>query len=120
MWLSGLVNYKPFQNSTCPIELNSMGIYTVDSKDPKKLSSYQGTYGVARDISSRKKAEKLRGDADGEATKIYANAYQRDPEFYSFLNSLASYRASLSADTTLVLTTETDYLRYLQDLSPQR
>jgi membrane protease subunit HflC len=72
------------------------------------------------DSEAYQKAEKLRGDADGESTKIYADAYQRDPEFYSFLNSLASYRASLSSDTTLVLTTDNDYLRYLQDLSPQR
>jgi diguanylate cyclase (GGDEF)-like protein len=36
-----------------------MGIYSVDSKDSKKVSTYQGTYGVARDISQRKKAEKL-------------------------------------------------------------
>lgn len=50
---------KPFEVSTCPIELNSMGIYSVDSKDTKSVSAYQGTYGVARDISSRKKAEKL-------------------------------------------------------------
>ena len=49
---------KPFETTTRPIELNSMGIYLVDSKD-KKVSTYQGTYGVARDISSRKKAEKL-------------------------------------------------------------
>jgi diguanylate cyclase (GGDEF)-like protein/PAS domain S-box-containing protein len=50
---------KPFETTTCPIELNSMGIYSVDSKDSKKPSIYQGTYGVARDISRRKKAEKL-------------------------------------------------------------
>lgn len=50
---------KPFEVSTCPIELNSKGIYSVDSKDTKSMSAYQGTYGVARDISSRKKAEKL-------------------------------------------------------------
>ena len=49
---------KPFENSVCPIELKSMGIYSIESKD-KELSTYQGTYGVARDISSRKKAEKL-------------------------------------------------------------
>ena len=36
-----------------------MGIYSVDIKGSKKVSTYQGTYGVARDISSRKKAEKL-------------------------------------------------------------
>ncbi len=50
---------RQFEASTCPIELNSMGIYSVDSKNPKKVSTYQGTYGVARDISQRKKAEKL-------------------------------------------------------------
>jgi diguanylate cyclase (GGDEF)-like protein/PAS domain S-box-containing protein len=50
---------KPFEATTRPIELNSMGIYSVDSQDNKQVSTYQGTYGVARDISSRKKAEKL-------------------------------------------------------------
>ncbi len=50
---------RPFEVTTCPIELNSMGIYSVDSKEKKVVGSYQGTYGVARDISSRKEAEKL-------------------------------------------------------------
>ncbi|HUV22711.1 MAG TPA: EAL domain-containing protein [Gammaproteobacteria bacterium] len=50
---------KPFDVSVRPIELNSMGIYSVDIRDSKKIVTYQGTYGVARDISSRKKAEKL-------------------------------------------------------------
>ncbi len=50
---------KPFDVSVRPIELNSMGIYSVDFKDQKEVATYQGTYGVARDISSRKKAEKL-------------------------------------------------------------
>jgi diguanylate cyclase (GGDEF)-like protein/PAS domain S-box-containing protein len=50
---------KPFETTTCPIELNSMGIYSVMTKDSKMVSTYQGTYGVARDISRRKKAEKL-------------------------------------------------------------
>ena len=50
---------KPFDVSVRPIELNSMGIYSVDIKDSKRVVTYQGTYGVARDISSRKKAEKL-------------------------------------------------------------
>ena len=62
-----------------------------------------------------RKAQSLRGEADGESTRIYAAAYERDPEFYSFLNSLASYRASLEKGATLVLTTDHDYLRYLQD-----
>jgi membrane protease subunit HflC len=72
------------------------------------------------DSEAYRKAQKLRGDADGESTKIYADAYQRDPEFYSFLNSLASYRQSLQSGTTLVLTTENEYLHYLQNSSPPR
>jgi len=50
---------KPFEISTRPIELKSMGIYLVCSKDSRQVSTYQGTYGVARDISARKKTEKL-------------------------------------------------------------
>lgn len=50
---------KPFEVQTCPVELNSIGIYSVDSNEGRQASSYQGTYGVARDISGRKKAEKL-------------------------------------------------------------
>jgi len=50
---------KPFDVNVRPIELNSMGIYSIDVKGNKKVATYQGTYGVARDISSRKKAEKL-------------------------------------------------------------
>jgi PAS domain S-box-containing protein len=41
---------KPFDVNVRPIELNSMGIYSVDVKGSKKVSTYQGTYGVARDI----------------------------------------------------------------------
>lgn len=50
---------RSFEVTTCLIELNSMGIYSADSKDTKIVGTYQGTYGVARDISSRKEAEKL-------------------------------------------------------------
>ncbi len=67
-----------------------------------------------------RKAQELRGAADAESTKIYADAYEKDPEFYSFVNSLASYRESLTSGTTLVLTTDIDYLRYLRDFSPPR
>jgi PAS domain S-box-containing protein len=50
---------RPFEVTTRPIELNSMGIYAVDASEDKEVATYQGTYGVARDISSRKEAEKM-------------------------------------------------------------
>lgn len=61
-----------------------------------------------------RKAQEIIGKADGEAVSIYANAYNRDPEFYSFLRTLESYRATLNNSSWLLLTTDSDYLKYLK------
>jgi len=60
-------------------------------------------------------AEKIKGKADAEAIKIYADAYNNDPEFYSFLKTLDTYKNTVDKDTTVILTTESEYLTYLQD-----
>ncbi len=61
-----------------------------------------------------RKAEILRGEADAEATKIYAEAYGADPEFYAFYQSLETLKkALLGGDTTLVLSTQGDLMKYL-------
>ncbi|MBN2719262.1 MAG: protease modulator HflC [Deltaproteobacteria bacterium] len=61
-----------------------------------------------------RKAEEIRGNADATAARIYAEAYQRDPELYRFLKTLESYRQSMGARTTLVITTNSDYGSYLK------
>ena len=59
-------------------------------------------------------AARLRGDGDARATATYAAAYQRDPEFYSFIRSLEAYRNSFSADgDMLLLDSESDFFRYM-------
>ncbi|RLB41515.1 MAG: protease modulator HflC [Deltaproteobacteria bacterium] len=60
------------------------------------------------------KAQIIKGKADAEATRIYAEAFGRDPEFYSFMKTLEVYRNTLQKDTTLVLSTSSDFLRYLK------
>jgi membrane protease subunit HflC len=60
-----------------------------------------------------RQAQEIRGKAEAEATGIYAAAYNRDPEFYSFLKSLGTLEQSFDAETTLVLSTDGDLLRYL-------
>ncbi len=64
-----------------------------------------------------RKAEEIRGKADAEAVKIYARAYDRDPEFYSFLKTLESYTLSIDEKTWLILSTDSDYLKYLKDIN---
>ena len=72
-----------------------------------------------REITSnaRKQALEIRGKADAEATRIYANAYNADPEFYAFQKSLESYRTVLGKNSTLMLKPDSDFLRYLQSTS---
>jgi membrane protease subunit HflC len=64
-----------------------------------------------------RKAEEIKGNADGEAVKIYAKAYERDPEFYSFLKTLESYSTSIDEKTWLILSTDSDYLKYIKDIN---
>lgn len=61
-------------------------------------------------------AQKIQGDADAEAAKIYSTAYGADPEFYAFLKSLEIYKESLKKDTTLILSTNSDSMKYLKGI----
>ena len=58
-------------------------------------------------------AEKLQGEGDAEALKIYAQAYEKDPEFYAFVRTLEAYGKSLGEGTTLVLPADTEFFKYL-------
>ncbi|MCH7760681.1 protease modulator HflC [candidate division TA06 bacterium] len=62
-------------------------------------------------------SQKIKGKADGKSTRIYASAYNRDPEFYSFLKALESYPEAIGKDTWLILTTDSDFFKYLKTSS---
>ena len=64
-----------------------------------------------------KKAQKIKGDADGKATIIYADAYGRDPEFYSFVQTLEIYKEALDKNSSLILSTDSEFLKYLKGFS---
>lgn len=66
---------------------------------------------------ARRKAEVIRGEADAVATRTYAAAFNRDKEFYDFYRTLQAYRQVLNGeDTTMVLSPDNEFLRYLQDI----
>ena len=62
-------------------------------------------------------AQKLKGKADAESTKIYAEAYGRDPEFYSFTRTLEIYNEALNESSSLILSTDSEFLKYLKRYS---
>lgn len=64
---------------------------------------------------AREQAERLRGSGDAEATRIYAEAYGEDEDFYVFVRSLEAYRKTLGASTTMVLPPDHEFFRLLRE-----
>lgn len=64
-----------------------------------------------------KTAQIIKGKADAKATKLFADAYGRDPEFYSFVNTLEIYKEALDDKSTLVLSTDSEFFKYLKGYS---
>jgi len=60
-------------------------------------------------------SQKLSGEGDALASAIYAQAFGQDPEFYAFTRRLQTYEKVLSTGTTLVLSPDSELLRYLQN-----
>ena len=61
---------------------------------------------------AKRSALEIQGKADAEAISIYANAYNKDPEFYSFLKALETYKGTIDAETTVIFGPENEYLEY--------
>jgi membrane protease subunit HflC len=60
-----------------------------------------------------KQEQTVRGEGDAKAIKVYADALQKDPKFYSFIRSMEAYKNSLKTDTTILLSEDSDFLKFL-------
>ncbi|MDK2776993.1 MAG: protease modulator HflC [Pseudomonadota bacterium] len=60
-------------------------------------------------------AERTKGEGDAEASRIYAAAYNKDPEFYAFTRSLKAYTETFSQSDVLLLKPDSDFFRYMKD-----
>ena len=79
----------------------------ISGQTEKELKSIQS--------EAYKTAQEIKGKADAEATSIYAAAYNLDPDFYSFMRTLETYRNTIDSTSTYVMTTDSDYLKYLKE-----
>jgi membrane protease subunit HflC len=59
-------------------------------------------------------AQEIKGKADAEATKLFASAYGVDPKFYSFVKTLEVYNEALDENSSLVLSTDSEFFKYLK------
>ena len=61
------------------------------------------------------KSQEIKGRADGEATRIYAEAYSQDKAFYEFFKTLETYKTTLDPSTVFILSTDNKYLKYIEE-----
>lgn len=67
-----------------------------------------------------RRAEEIRGEADAEAAAVYANAYDKTSqarELYNFTRSMEAYRNTFDERTSIVISTDSDFFRYLQNMN---
>ncbi len=79
----------------------------------------RSTANKERDIllaEARRDAEIIRGDGDKEAIRIYAEAFNVDKEFYSFLRSMEAYKKTMAnPETRLILSPDSEFFKHFKD-----
>jgi membrane protease subunit HflC len=63
------------------------------------------------------KGDTLRGEGDGERNRIFAEAFNRDPDFFSFYRAMQAYEQGFRGDTRMLLKPDSDFFRYFVDPS---
>ncbi|MBX9775520.1 MAG: protease modulator HflC [Xanthobacteraceae bacterium] len=66
------------------------------------------------------KGDAVRGEGDGERNRIFADAFNRDPDFFAFYRAMQAYEAGLRGDTSFLLKPDSDFFRYFVDPSGRR
>lgn len=82
-------------------------------EEAQKITSAADKDATILEAQAYETAETTRGEGDASALQIYADAYNKDPEFYAFYRSLQAYKATLGNGTTIVLDSNNEFLQYL-------
>lgn len=69
---------------------------------------------------ANEQASRLRGEGDAQRNEIYAAAFGRDPEFFSFYRSMLAYERSIKEGTPLVIAPDSEFFRYFGDANGGR
>jgi membrane protease subunit HflC len=69
---------------------------------------------------AEQQAQRLRGEGDADRNRIYASAYNKDAEFFSFYRSLEAYERAIRQGTPLVISPDSEFFRYFGDLDGRR
>ena len=68
--------------------------------------------------TAQQQSEQIRGEGDGERNRIFAEAFEPDPEFFAFYRSMQAYDSALKGDARAILSPKSDFFRYFSTPSP--
>jgi membrane protease subunit HflC len=87
-------------------------------EEAKKITSRADKQRTILIAEARKKSEIIRGEGDGEASKIFANSFGKDADFFAFYRSMQAYRESIKkTDTTMILSPDSEFLKYIENMN---
>lgn len=82
----------------------------------KRITSRAEREAVQIESNAKRQNEIIKGEADAERSKIYADVYSKDPEFFDFYRSMQAYEQTMkNTNTSMVLSPDSDFFRYLQN-----
>ena len=91
------------------------------AEEAQKIRAEANRQKVVIVAEAERDSQILRGDGEGEMNRIFAEAFGRDPEFFSFYRSMQAYEAALGADdTTMVLSPDSDFFKYFGSLTDKQ
>ncbi|MGB1334010.1 MAG: protease modulator HflC [Porticoccaceae bacterium] len=104
-----------FRRMTAEREKEARELRSTGKEKAEKIRAAADRQKTIELANAYRDAEELRGEGDAEAAKIYAEAYQNDPEFYSFVRSLNAYKNSFSnKGDIMLLEPDSDFFKYLK------
>lgn len=91
------------------------------NEEAQKLRAQADREATEIRATATEESEKLRGAADAERNAVFAAAYGKDPEFFAFYRSLLAYEEALrKGDSTILLSPDSEFLRYLNNVKGRR
>lgn len=82
-------------------------------KQARTLRAEANNQATIIEAQAYEQAQKLKGEGDAEALRIYAEAYNVDPEFYAFWKTLQTYRDVIDEDTTIIISPDSVFAKYI-------
>ena len=95
---------------------NKQSVYDRMSAEREQMAQKyraEGSEEASKIRADAEKEQQIMGEGDAEAIRIYGEAFQRDPEFYEFIRTLETYEKTIDGNTTLILPSTAEILKYL-------